>query len=407
MAGSVWFQCVRWGIFAWAAILLCSTRPSAAAPAEAPALKSMTLGYVELANDERYADKSARSGILFTDVGRPFGGSQVALEDARAIGRVIGVTFALDKFAGPSNDDIAKRIARWSDAQDVHFIVADLPAATLADLGRRFAGKPVLIFNVSTPDDGLRGADCSAVLAHTYPSQSMLSDALIQFLVSKGWPQILVLQSPSPDDSESVAALQRSAKKFGAKIVEIKPFLLSNDPRHREQSNVALMTGGHYDVVYVADSSGQFGRFIPYETSLPRPVVGSAGLMPTAWSWSWDRDAAVQLQHRYEKTVPPRRMGGADWAAWEAVRAVTQATVQARSTEFEAVKAVLLSDKLNLDTVKGNPGSFRPWDHQLRAPVLLSTADAVIDRAPLPQFLHQTNVLDTLGVDAPETACRF
>jgi ABC transporter substrate binding protein (PQQ-dependent alcohol dehydrogenase system) len=67
----------------------------------------------------------------------------------------------------------------------------------------------------------------------------------------------------------------------------------------------------------------------------------------------------------------------------------------------------LLSDKLTLDTVKGNPGSFRAWDHQLRAPVLLSTADAVIARAPLPQFLHQTDVLDTLGVDAPESACRF
>jgi hypothetical protein len=40
-------------------------------------------------------------------------------------------------------------------------------------------------------------------------------------------------------------------------------------------------------------------------------------------------------------------------------------------------------------------------------PLLLSTADAVIARPPLPQFLHQTNVLDTLGVDAPETACRF
>jgi hypothetical protein len=39
--------------------------------------------------------------------------------------------------------------------------------------------------------------------------------------------------------------------------------------------------------------------------------------------------------------------------------------------------------------------------------VLLSTADAVIERAPLPQYLHETNVLDTLGIDALETACRF
>jgi ABC transporter substrate binding protein (PQQ-dependent alcohol dehydrogenase system) len=168
-----------------------------------------------------------------------------------------------------------------------------------------------------------------------------------------------------------------------------------------------MTAGVDYDVVFVADSSGEFGRYVGYETKLPRPVVGSAGLMPTAWSWSWDRDAAVQLQHRFEKAASPRRMNGADWAAWEAVKAVTQAVMRTRSTDFEAVRAFLLSDKLALDTVKGNPGSFRAWDHQLRAPVLLSTADAVIERAPLSEYLHETNVLDTLGIDAPETACRF
>ncbi len=391
-----------------AMLVLCSLTGQAAAPADPAAVKSMKLGYVELADDPRYADKGARSGIVFADQGRPFGGSEVAIDDARAIGRVINVQFGLDRFAGASLDEIAQRISRWVEAEDVHFVIADLPASALRELSRRFAAQPVLLFNVSAPDDALRGADCAAILLHTYPSQAMLTDALVQFLVAKGWPQILVLQGPSAEDAAAVAALQRSAKKFGAKIVETRPFVLSNDPRHREQSNVALMTeGSRYDVVYVADASGEFGRYIPYQTSLPRPVVGSAGLMPTAWSWSWDRDAAVQLQHRYEKTVPPRRMGGADWAAWEAAKAVVQAAVQARSTSFDAVKAVLLSDKLNLDTVKGNPGSFRAWDHQLRAPVLLSTADAVIERAPLPQFLHQSNVLDTLGVDAPETTCHF
>ncbi len=379
-----------------------------AAPAEPVASKPMRLGYVELADDPRYADRGTRSGIVFTDVGRPFGGSQVALEDARAIGRVVNVDFGLERYSAKSTEEISQRISRWIESEDVHFIIADLPATALRELGRRFATQPVVLFNVSAPDDALRGTDCSRVLLHTYPSESMLSDALTQFLVSKGWPQILVLQGPAPEDAAMVAALQRSAKKFGAKIVDTRPFLLSNDPHNREQSNVALMTqGARYDVVYVADSGGEFGRYVPYQTSPPRPVVGSAGLTPTAWSWSWDRDAAVQLQHRYEKSVPPRRMGGADWAAWEAVKAVTQATVQSRSTSFDAVRTVLLSDNLDLDTVKGNPGSFRAWDHQLRAPVLLSTADAVIERAPLPQFLHQTNVLDTLGVDAPETTCRF
>jgi ABC transporter substrate binding protein (PQQ-dependent alcohol dehydrogenase system) len=382
--------------------------PSLPAHADAPKAGALEFGYVELADDPRYANQGAHSGIGFTDLGRPYQGSQVALEDARAIGRVIGADFSMEKSTAKSVDELLQRISGWMTSDGVHFILADLPADALKDLARKLADQPVLLFNISAPDDSLRGANCASNVLHTYPSEAMLSDALMQYLVAKGWRQILVLQGPAPQDAAMVAALRRSAGKFQANIVDTRQFLLTNDPRHREQTNVVQMTEGvHYDVVYVADSSGEFGRYVSYQTSLPRPVVGTAGLAATAWSWSWDRDAAVQLQHRYEKASPPRRMNGGDWAAWEAVKAVTQAVMRTHSTAFDAVKEFLLSDKLNLDTVKGNAGSFRAWDHQLRAPILLSTADAVIERAPLPQYLHQTNVLDTLGIDAPETACRF
>jgi ABC transporter substrate binding protein (PQQ-dependent alcohol dehydrogenase system) len=384
-----------------------SARAVAVQP-ELPQSRAMKLGYVELADDPRYANRGARSGIVFTDLGRPYQGSQVALEDARAIGRVAGVEFSMEKSSAPSVDELAQTVSGWATNPGINFVLADLPADALKDLAHRLADRAVMLFNVSAPEDALRGTDCANNVLHTYPSQAMLSDALMQYLVAKGWVQILVLQGPALEDAAMVASLQRSARKFHANIVETRPFLLTNDPRNREQTNIVLMTeGARYDVVYVADSSGEFGRYVPYETSLPRPVVGTAGLVPTAWSWSWDRDAAVQLQHRYERISPPRRMGGADWAAWEAVKAVTQAVMRTRSTAFDVVRAFLLSDELTLDTVKGNPGSFRAWDHQLRAPVLLSTADAVIERAPLPQYLHQTNILDTLGIDAPETACHF
>jgi ABC transporter substrate binding protein (PQQ-dependent alcohol dehydrogenase system) len=389
------------------AIGIGAIRSPIAAHSEPPAAKPMKLGYVELEDDPRYANKGTIDGILFRDLGRPYQASQVALEDARAIGRVTKVDFSMEKATAKSVDELSKQASAWIDSGDVHFILADLPAPALLDLARRLKDKPVLLFNVSAPDDSLRAADCMPNVVHTYPSEAMLTDALVQYLDTKGWMQILVLQGPTPEDAAAVTSLQHSAKKFGAKIVDTKPFVLSTDPHNRTQSNIVLMTEGRYDVVYVADSSGEFGRYVPYQTSLPRPVVGSAGLVPTAWSWNWDRDAAVQLQHRYEKSDPQRSMNGADWAAWEAVKAITQATVRSKSTDFDPVKGFLLSNKLTLDTVKGNPGSFRAWDHQLRAPVLLSTADAVIARAPLPQFLHQTDVLDTLGVDAPETACHF
>jgi hypothetical protein len=45
------------------------------------------------------------------------------------------------------------------------------------------------------------------------------------------------------------------------------------------------------------------------------------------------------------------------------VGAVTDATVHSRSTDFDAVKTFLLSNKMNLDTVKGNPTSLGAWNH--------------------------------------------
>ncbi len=51
--------------------------------------------------------------------------------------------------------------------------------------------------------------------------------------------------------------------------------------------------------------------------------------------------------------------------------------------------------------------SVRPWDHQLRQAILLATGDAVVASAPLPDFLHATNELDTLGDDQPETPCHL
>ena len=50
---------------------------------------------------------------------------------------------------------------------------------------------------------------------------------------------------------------------------------------------------------------------------------------------------------------------------------------------------------------------FRDWDGQLRQPVLLADARALVSVSPQPGFQHQFSELDTLGTDRPETRCRF
>jgi ABC transporter substrate binding protein (PQQ-dependent alcohol dehydrogenase system) len=159
-------------------------------------------------------------------------------------------------------------------------------------------------------------------------------------------------------------------------------------------------------VILLADEYGEFGRYVPYATYLPRPVVGSEGLVPSAWHWTWERHGAPQLNQRFDK-IAGHPMSDEDWAAWAAVRAVVEAIARAKSTEVARLREVMVDAEFTFDLYKGFPGSFRHWDHQLRQAVLLHTHNAVIDLAPLPGFLHERNNLDTLGIDERESRCRL
>jgi len=380
---------------------------AAAPPRSANPPASVRIGYIDLQNDPRYRTDNSYTGIVFHTLGRPYPGAELGVQDAQLIGRVIGSQFVLDRKSAGSAADLPA-LAKTLVADGDHFIIADLPAPDLLKLADSLRGQPALVMNVSAPDDSLRGADCRRNVVHLIPSDSMLTDALVQYLVAKNWKHILALQGPAKEDAGEIAALRHSARKFGATVDAVRPFVLGTDPRHRDENNVALMTANSdADVIFVADSGGEFARYVPFETHDPRPVVGDAGLMPLAWHWTWYGNGAPQLQHRFEKLAAPRRMNPEAWAAWAAVKAVTQSVMRARSGDFGQVERFMLGGKINIDGAKGKPMSFRRWDHQLRQPILLATADAVIARAPLPQYLHQTNDLDTLGYDAPESACHF
>lgn len=264
-----------------------------------------------------------------------------------------------------------------------------------------------MFFNVRHADDRLRGADCAAGLFHTLPSHAMVMDALAQFLFKKAWRDVLVLAGVEEEDRILRDAFRRSAEKFRLRIADERDFVLSNDPRERDQNNIALLTSGKdYDVVFLADSVGEFGRYVPYNVNRPRPVIGSEGLGSSAWHWTWERHGAPQLNQRFDR-IGKRRMQATDFAGWAAVRSVIEAVVRTRSTHIPTLRAFMTSDAFTFDAYKGAPANYRPWNHQLRQPILLHTENAVVARAPIEGFLHEKNNLDTLGADERESRCAF
>ncbi|NKC11861.1 MAG: ABC transporter substrate-binding protein [Gammaproteobacteria bacterium] len=363
-----------------------------------------TIGYLQLEKDPRYSKPRSYARYLGQSLGRPYQGAKVALGEVKFHGTAAGVRFVLKRRRVKHAQAMVRAAAELTE-DGVRFLLVDAPADVLHRLSEHTEEQNIVLFNISARSDPLRTTQCAKHLLHVIPSHAMLADALVQYLVSRKWREALVLVGPTPADVALAGSFTRAAKRLGVKIVAQKPFELSNDPRRRKRNNIALLTAGEdYDVVFIADADGEFARNAAYRTVLPRPVIGADGLTAMAWHWAYERHGAPQLEKRFEKAAG-RHMASVDWAAWLAVKAIASAVQRTSSADFQVLRRYLLSQELELDGFKGHRSNFRPWNGQLRQPLLLATHNWVIGKAPIEGFLHRTNNLDTLGFSQQEVSC--
>ena len=337
-------------------------------------------------------------------------GARAGIADNNTTGRFTGQNFALEEKLLEREGDVAAAF-RALVAEGQRLMVADLPAKTLLEIADLPEAKSAILLNVAAREDAMRAESCRANVLHLIPSRAMLADALVQYLVLKRWRNILLVPGPTEADKEYAAAVERAVKKFGAKLVATKPWTYDPGARRTDTGHFAISAevarftqGLSYDVLIVADEESNFGTELPFRTTDPRPVAGTQGLMPVAWARPFEQWGATQLQNRFHRENG-RWMTERDYAAWMAVRAVGEAATRANSTDPDAILAYMRSDKFELAAFKGVKLSFRPWDGQLRQPVLLADADSLVSVSPQPGFLHQFSELDTLGIYRPETKC--
>jgi len=346
-----------------------------------------------------------RSRLERAYLGHPGGpagdGLQVALEEGRFELDAAGSSVTLASAAAGSLA-AARAAAQAAEKAGAAVLLTDLPAdwtLAVADAVKL----PVL--NIGAAADSLRQQDCRAHLFHLLPSERMRADALAQTLVTRKWSKLLLLTGPGADDQQRAATALAAIKRYGLQVVASKAFKLSADPRERELANPLLLTAGAaYDAVWVVDSDGEFARSLPYRTVLPRPVVGDAGLVALAWHAQFERFGAPQVSRRFAKSNK-RPMTANDWAAWVGGKLlVALATTLPKGPNAAWAQALA---KTTVDGSKGTTLSLRAWDGQLRQPLLLTDGQGVISQAPVDGVLHPSNVLDTLGADAPEKTCKI
>ena len=280
-----------------------------------------------------------------------------------------------------------------------------------ADAGR---SRGLVFFNAGALDDRLREEDCRPNVIHVAPTRSMLADALAQYLVVKRWPRWLLVVGSHDPDKLYAERLRRAAARFGAKIVQERVFEDTGGARRTDsglvqiqrQMPLFLQGAPDHDVLVAADESEVFAAYLPYRTREPRPVAGSAGLIPKSWDAAHDQWGANQLQNRFMQMFS-RRMTALDGQAWTAARMIGEAVSRVRSADPKVISEYLKGPDFALAAFKGQKLTLRDWNLQLRQPILLADGRTIVSVSPQEGFLHQFSELDTLGFDRPETKCRL
>lgn len=332
-------------------------------------------------------------------------GGELAVRDNNTTGRFLKQAFELHHVSVPPEGD-AVAAFRALRAQGYRFIILDVPGDRLIEMADLPEAGDALLFNADAPDDKLRNEGCRANVLHVRPSRAMLADALAQFLMTKRWDEWFLVVGPREGDRLYAEAVRRAATRFGGKIVAEKNWDYGPDARRTAQAEVPVFTQGvDYDVLIVADEIGEFGEYLAYRTWSPRPVAGTQGLVPTSWHRAHERWGAAQLQSRFYK-MTGRRMTPLDYGVWAPIRAIGEAATRTNSTDFDKMVAYIKGPDFELAGFKGQKLTFRTWDGQLRQPVLLATATALVSVSPQDGYLHQRSQLDSLGFDEPESTCR-
>lgn len=338
-------------------------------------------------------------------------GAKMGIADNNTTGRFTKQTYALDEIALSDDRPDAVAAAKELVAKGVRYLVLALPAEAVLAVADAVKQSGAVVLNAGAPDDRLRGTDCRANVFHILPSRAMFTDALAQYLTLMRWRKIFLIVGPTDADKAYADAVRNSARKFALKITAEKPWTFGPLAKARgdtpTRAEAMVFTRGlDYDMAIVADEEGDWGDYVPYRTVDPRPVGGTQALTPTTWSPVLETWGAAQAQNRFRR-LAGRLMRPLDYQVWAAVRTVGEAVTAKKSNDPAVIAPYLVEPDFTLPAYKGVSLSFRPWDHQLRQAIIVVQPKALVSVAPEQGFLHQRTPLDTLGVDLPETSCKF
>ena len=372
-------------------------------------LQSYNILFVDLKNDIRYTEWGLHPVDIRSKIKkekRAIAGAKLAISEAKKLERLTKTSFTLEYISINKITEL-ENIFINEENTPYNSILLDLSEKHISSIKEYIEkNENIIFFNVSEPDNNLRTNFCLNNFFSSYPSNQMLTDSTVQYLIEKKWKKTLILTGPLKQDEKLSKSFRISANKFGLKVTGENFFVNSNDPRVKDKNNLSFLTKGkRYDSIFISDTEGEFALSVPNASVKSTVVTGSSGLQPKAWHWSYLRHGAPQLNGRFER-LSNRRMESKDWAAWAAIKSLVEAVVRTKKIKSNDIINFLFSDNFKLDGSKGIGLNYRTKTNQLRQPILLISGNNwVTSKVPLESFKNRKNDLDTIGLSSENLKC--
>ncbi len=399
--------------------------------------------------DSSSAEVASYSGLL--------GARQGAAEMAYTAG-LIGARLSLQEATAETPDD-AVRMAERLLSQHALALVGGFDAGTARALSRFAQQQKVLFFNVGATDDGLRNDNCSRNTFHIEASDAMYIDAMadwfirgLAFLVDEDAPQGVQIIRRAPArawvlvtaHSALWAARGRrlrfalEQRHWGSRIVAD----VSVEPRQGFDQALRIISTVHPDLVFLLlPAPGQLDFYREYEqahlsgdvTGFPEPATQTrsffaallkvapkaapGGIRFVSYEPTFSAVGGPQLSQRFLRRWN-QPMDGPAWTSWLGIKILWETFLHVQSSDVSALTRYLDGTAALFEGYQGIGLTFRPWDGQLRHPLMASRLRIYSDdEMSLAQMVGQfpnvlapgrnpIDVLDQLGDTARTTRCR-
>jgi len=361
-------------------------------------------------------------------------GAQLAATEANYIAGAFGKVVRLLTEVVTSPDDAEKKatkLVRQGGAQALLGGGDDLLCNAIQGATAR---EGIIYLNTMSRSEVLRGARCHRLTFHVEASQAMYADALGQWLVRGAKKTRWAFLTPDTEAGTEIERLsERALKRQGGSMVARQ--MVPSSSRDYRASLAALAKAGPDGlVINLAGSSLLTALAQVKELGLQVEVAGVvmeatefwqadpahlAGVWPALWFHGFDRYSGRELNKRLAEALGQPAESRA-WAGFTAVKVVWEAVLRAGRTDTAGLVSFLEKGR-GVDAHKGQPLTFRPWDHQLRQPLMILRCKVPAAGAPRWDVFDllgevplrgtpgksQEEILDTLGLSEAESICRF